>query len=290
MHSEDRMADRTFIREEIEDQVLADYDNVAGKVILISEVQCYDRRGDLVEVTCVPPAVARITPYIEINENLLHWLDREWLEPYLDLTILEPHPAFANVRPDWAYGTCRATTGEVDKAAFTLAPSALQDRYKDVVGLDQDRIGACVPKEGHRFLPEQLEAQALLEYEEVAGKIVLLHEVDCYDEADNSVTVHLDPPVLGRIDPYYEIGDSLIRWTDEEHLDPYLDVSILEPHPDFAGVRPSWTFATCHSTTGEVEPARYTVASPELQERYKEAPGLDQTVVGGCAPQATPVP
>ena len=62
---------------EVEDQVLTDYDNVSGKIVLISEVQCYDRRSDLVEVICVPPAAARITPYIEIGENLMHWLDKE---------------------------------------------------------------------------------------------------------------------------------------------------------------------------------------------------------------------
>jgi hypothetical protein len=32
---------------EVEDQVPADYDNVSGKIVLISEVQCYNRRGDL---------------------------------------------------------------------------------------------------------------------------------------------------------------------------------------------------------------------------------------------------
>jgi len=282
-----------FQKDEIERQAVADYDAVAGKIVLISEVQCYDEDNDLVEdVALVPPAIARIDHYPTVeNDSLIHW-NGEWLDPYLDVTILEPHPALAGLRPSWAFGVCRSTKGEVQDAPFTVASPELQERYKDSPGLDHEEIGGCAPAEGHRFLKEQIEAQVLIDYRKVAGKVVLLSEVDGYDEDDNSDTIYLDPPALARIDPYSnpERNDSLIRWTDEGQLDPYLDVSILEPHPALARIRPSWTFGTCRSIKGEVEEAAFKLAPPELQEKYKNAPGLDQETLGGCAPQPAPAP
>lgn len=282
-----------FHREEIERQVIADYDAVAGKVVLISEIQCYDEDNDLVEdVKLVPPAIARIDhfPTVE-NDSLLHW-NGEWLDPYLDVTILKPHPALANLRPSWAFGICLSTSGEVQDAPFTVAAPALQERYKEAPGLDHDKIGGCAPEKGFKFLEEQIAEQVLIDYREVAGKVVLLSEVDGYDENDASVTVWLDPPAIARIDPHVdpENNGSLIRWTDDGQIDPYLDVTILEPHPALAGIRPSWTYGICRSTDGKVEEAHFVVAPHELQEAYKDAPGLDQTVIGGCAPQPVPAP
>jgi len=142
------MADRKHTHAEIEQQVLEEYHNVAGKVVLISEVECYDEDGDSVTVTCDPPAVARIDVLSTIDgNNLLHWMDNEWLDPYLDVTILEPHPAFADVRPSWTFGTCRSSTGEVEAASFTLAGPELQERYRNAPGLDHERVGGCAPLE-----------------------------------------------------------------------------------------------------------------------------------------------
>ena len=177
------------------------------------------------------------------------------------------------MRPDWTYDTCRATTGEVDEASFQIASNELQKRYRNVIGLNHSGVGGCAAKEGREFLEEQIAAQVLIDYHEVAGKVVLLSKVDGYDENDASDTIYLDPPAVACIDPSPnpKKSDSLIRWTNDGQLDPYLDMTILEPHPALSGIRPWWIFGTCRPTDGKVEKAEFELAPRKLQERYSEA-------------------
>jgi len=143
----------------------------------------------------------------------------------------------------------------------------------------------------HKFTKNEIAQQVIEDYKAVAGKVVLLSEVQCYDDSESLVEdVVLDPPVVARIDQYPTTDNSdLLHWNDE-WLDPYLDVSILEPHPALANLRPSWTFGTCRSTKGEVQEAPFVLAGPDLQEKFRDAPGLDQETLGGCAPQPAPAP
>jgi hypothetical protein len=64
-----------------------------------------------------------------------------------------------------------------------------------------------------------------------------------------------------------------------------------EPNRAFDFDRPSHALGTCVSTTkGEFRHARFDVAAPEMQERYRNAPGLDKEETGACSPPQVPMP
>lgn len=132
---------------------------------------------------------------------------------------------------------------------------------------------------------KELERQAMVDYLQVAGKVVLACEVECYDATGTSVTVACEPPAVLRVFPYSssQIFGDVLRWSDDTHLDPYYDISVLEPHPAFDGVRPSWMYGTCRCLDGTVDQAGFVVADEALQERYKDAPGLSEAEVAGPA-------
>jgi hypothetical protein len=125
---------QTFTEEQIEAQVKADYEAVAGKVILLTEVECYDENNDSVTVECDPPVVARVIPYAggANDECVVRWMDDEACDPVYEIAILEHHPAFdeARARPSWIYGTSRCTTGEVGMSPYVIADEVLQERFR----------------------------------------------------------------------------------------------------------------------------------------------------------------
>jgi hypothetical protein len=138
---------------------------------------------------------------------------------------------------------------------------------------------------------KEIEQSAMVDYLQVAGKVVLASEVECYDASGSSVTVHCDPPAVVRIFQYdtAQIFRDALRWSDERHLDPYYDIGLLEPHPAFEGVRPSWMYGTCRCLDGTVDRARFVVADDAMQERYRDAPGLsDADAAGPAAPGPRP--
>ena len=126
---------------------------------------------------------------------------------------------------------------------------------------------------------EVIERQVAEGYDSAAGKVVHLTNVEGYDRDDDSVTIHCDPPVVARIEAYADgaSSDSILRWMDDENCDPVYSVSILEHHDAFvrAGVRPSWTYGTCRSTTAEVDPAPFVVADGAMQARFRDIECID---------------
>lgn len=128
------------------------------------------------------------------------------------------------------------------------------------------------------------------DYDFFLGKVLLLNEVECYNEDQRSETASCFPPAIGRIVPHNSeraISDFVSRrWMDDLNIDPAYDVEILEPHPAFSDLRPSWVYGPTRSTTGLLDKATgdFVVAPPELQEKYRDIVGLDQRVVGSCAP------
>lgn len=136
----------------------------------------------------------------------------------------------------------------------------------------------------------EIHAQVHADYEALKGNIVLLTEIECYDERSSSATAVCDPPAVGRILPYSpaRARDCLERWADSTHCDPVYDVEILEPHPAFAGLRPSWVFGTSYSFDGaSAEKAKIELADDEMQRRYAGAKGLSDEEV---APSSAPAP
>lgn len=135
-----------------------------------------------------------------------------------------------------------------------------------------------------------MEAEAISTYMAVAGQVVLMTEVECYDANRDMVKIKCDPPAVGRV--VRRDGDlmrrQVIRWTTETHLEPSYDIEILEPHPAFAGLRPSWIHGSSRTTDGDVKAATaFTVADIETQNRWRDAKGLADDAV---APPSSPTP
>jgi len=135
-----------------------------------------------------------------------------------------------------------------------------------------------------RFTKEDIELQVLADYRELAGKVVLLTEVEGYDERGISETVACDPPAIGRVVTYNakDIGESVLRWMDGDNCDPLYEVWILERHPAFNDMSPSWVYGTSRSTDGTVSPGGVTLAPADIQRKYLHTPGLPNKRVGDC--------
>jgi hypothetical protein len=133
-----------------------------------------------------------------------------------------------------------------------------------------------------------IEAAVLAEYEAVQGKVVLAHTIECYDEHDDNATVVCDPPAICRIQPYRdtELGENLLRWTDDANCDPIFNLVVLEKHPAFAGVRPSWIYGTTRSKDGTTRAGGFELADAAHQTRYEGAKALPYET-GACAPEGS---
>ena len=72
------------------------------------------------------------------------------LDPVYDISILEDHPAFAEIhaRPSWVYGTSRWLAGGSYPAGFQIADEAMQELYRDAEAIEylvMERIEAPFP-------------------------------------------------------------------------------------------------------------------------------------------------
>jgi hypothetical protein len=68
--------------------------------------------------------------------------------------------------------------------------------------------------------PEEAEAAAARDYEGIAGQLIQVHELD----TNLGEVLYFDPPITVRV----TAGD-VIRWMDDEHLDPLYTVEPINP-------------------------------------------------------------
>jgi hypothetical protein len=116
---------------------------------------------------------------------------------------------------------------------------------------------------------DELSKLAIADYRAVAGRVVALNEVDGY-RGDDSVTIILDPPTIAVIDVHGSEAAMLdnVLHGDADAVDPYYDVTLVGDDARLVGVRSLWTYGTCRTTGGGVEPAPFTLASPVIQRFY----------------------
>lgn len=134
-------------RNDLYAQAYADFEALKGKVVLLSEVECYDVSLCSVTAYCDPPAIARIVPYSsdsQARQCIERWTDEVNLDPVYDIEILEAHPAFAGgLRPSWVFGTSYSLDAiPPEYAKIAIADPATQVQYADAKGLADDE---CVP-------------------------------------------------------------------------------------------------------------------------------------------------
>jgi hypothetical protein len=92
-----------------------------------------------------------------------------------------------------------------------------------------------------------IEARAMVDYEDVLGKTVLVSAI-CGFVGNDSVDINLDPPAKVRVEKTRET--SVKRWNDD-WCDPYWEVVLAEPHPQLSGVRSLWISGTCYYLDGQ---------------------------------------
>lgn len=100
----------------------ADYAASLGKVFLVDELTGYSdddefnpRHYGYFDLKLDTPARVRLVHTDE--DSLKHWVD-EWLDPYWNFELIEPHPQLpAKIRTMWGYGpSYNALTGERTEA------------------------------------------------------------------------------------------------------------------------------------------------------------------------------
>lgn len=114
-----------------EHKAITAYEAVAGKVILITDLDGYvdDRQ---VEIHLEQPALARVVKLgseSAVRDNVLHWTDDDWIDPYLDLEILTKHPELATLSSCWIFGHSFNPDGRSQLGSFALAPLDLVARH-----------------------------------------------------------------------------------------------------------------------------------------------------------------
>ena len=116
----------------------------------------------------------------------------------------------------------------------------------------------------------ELEQQAINDYENYAEKAILLSCVEGYI-GDDSISIQLDPPAIAVVDNNSNnrsLIDNLHHWTNDEHLDPYYDVTVVGNDSRLAGIRSTWTWGPCLSTDGKIEAPDFVLAPPDVQTVY----------------------
>ena len=101
---------------------------------------------------------------------------------------------------------------------------------------------------------------ALDDYRRVAGRVLQARSITGYID-DNSVDIdvpHDQPPLRVLVLPMDQSG--ILHWNDE-WLDPYWDVDLVEPHPSIPeGFRTGWLHGTSYNVkTGAVQRDRTLV-------------------------------
>lgn len=98
--------------------VLRDFKEIEGREILVSHLTGY-KGDDSIDFDLATPARVRVTATPE--SDLFHQID-DWVDPYWNLVLVEPHPELADVRSLWMFGHSYSVKG-VDAARFEELPS-----------------------------------------------------------------------------------------------------------------------------------------------------------------------
>lgn len=81
---------------------------------------------------------------------------------------------------------------------------------------------------------EECEALALADFGRLRGRLLRVTEVDGMTATDDSDMIVLSTPALVRVAADTNVAHSVLRWTDDNWLDPIYDVDLVEPYADLA--------------------------------------------------------
>jgi hypothetical protein len=112
--------------------------------------------------------------------------------------------------------------------------------------------------------------RAHADFESARGQIIPVLWVMGYDDHDNSVERGADPgnPFKVRADA---TNQSSIEHFNDEYLDPYWDITIIEPRPELDGIRSCWMWGKSYRVRERM--TQYQLAELET-EPLEPAPGV----------------
>ncbi len=110
----------------IEARVLADYQHMLGRTVLVRVVSGY-RGSDSVDIRLNPPAKVRIAKTEEAS--LKHWND-DWCDPYWEVEVVEPHPQLVGIRSTWISGSCYHLNGQQANASDVISVVSNEPSHK----------------------------------------------------------------------------------------------------------------------------------------------------------------
>lgn len=123
-----------------------------------------------------------------------------------------------------------------------------------------------------------IESKAREDYRHYLGKIVLVNAISGF-VGNDSVDIRLAPPAKVLIEATRL--ESVLRWNDD-WLDPYYEVRLIEEHPMLVGVRSLWIHGPCYHLNG-----KQTEASDIVQELGPMRQNDLQTSEGADSQEAT---
>lgn len=135
------MSDNSGVRltdSEVERLCLDAYHALVGKVVLATEVECY-QAGEALTLVCDPPALVRISRMADrtVDAFVTRWMDADVCDPAYDVSLVDLTDArFEGIEPSWIYGVSHYRDGTSDVAYFQLASDEIQDRYAETEAVD----------------------------------------------------------------------------------------------------------------------------------------------------------
>ena len=130
--------------DEVETQCLADYEAVAGKIVLATEIECYaDMDSASVTVECDPPAPVRVLKMGErtVSDHVTRWMGDDVCDPIYRISLVDPDDSrFNGLRASWIYGVSRYIDGRLESPRFVLAPDDVQERFPEQEPIDMSWV------------------------------------------------------------------------------------------------------------------------------------------------------
>ena len=112
-----RRLDSAIVKK-MEDAAWRDFADHRGRVLLATHVYGTDDHSNSVDLVFEPPLYVRVDDVTPLGSDIGHWVD-EWLDPYWNVTPLEPHESLTGIHSTWVYGiSYTAKTGEVQRSGW----------------------------------------------------------------------------------------------------------------------------------------------------------------------------
>lgn len=100
--------------EKVTNICLEEHASYKHKILLVTLVEGY-KDDDIAEFFCDPPARVRVTETRE--DDIDHWTDSEWCDPYWDVELVEPHPTLSDASDFWVYGISHSIDGKIQNTS-----------------------------------------------------------------------------------------------------------------------------------------------------------------------------